>query len=48
MDRENPKGKILVVDDMPSSIDILRIALEKEGYNVFVATSGEKAPTRAT
>ena len=39
--------KILVVDDTPSSINMLSGILEGEGYQVFVATSGEKAIKRA-
>ena len=47
MDKENRTEKILVVDDTPSSINILSGILEGEGYQVFVATSGEKAIKRA-
>ncbi len=47
MDKENRTEKILVVDDTPSSINILSGILEGEGYQVFVATSGERAIKRA-
>lgn len=40
-------GKILIVDDMPASIDLLRSILEEEGYHVFVVNSGKKAINRA-
>ncbi|MFH1194849.1 MAG: PAS domain S-box protein [bacterium] len=39
--------KILVVDDTPSMIDVLRTTLENERYQVFIANSGEKAISRA-
>ncbi len=39
--------KILVVDDMPQNIDVVTELLQKEGYKVFIATSGEKAIKRA-
>ena len=41
------KGKILLVDDTPSTIEMVRSALESKGYEVFVATTGEKALKRA-
>ena len=44
-DRRN--GKILLVDDTPSAVGLVRTALENEGYVIFVATSGEKAIKRA-
>ncbi len=47
MVREDRKGTILVVDDSPPSLDVLRDTLEGEGYRVYVATSGEKALVRA-
>lgn len=37
------KTKILVVDDDPASVRIVRVALECEGYPVVVARSGEEA-----
>ncbi len=35
--------KILVVDDDPESVKIVKLALEYEGYQVLVATSGQAA-----
>jgi len=35
---------ILIVDDIPSNIDILRGILEKEGYIIFATSSGERVP----
>ena len=40
-------GKILVVDDTPSSIGLVSTALEGAGYTVFLASSGDKALERA-
>jgi len=45
----NPIGKklgglkILIVDDTPANIDVLDLFLEKEGYTISVAQSGETA-----
>ncbi|WP_289054679.1 response regulator [Carboxylicivirga marina] len=36
-------NKILIVDDTPSVIDIIREILMRAGYEVAIATSGEKA-----
>ena len=36
-------ARILIVDDIPSNLNILRKALESEGYNISVAPSGEVA-----
>lgn len=36
-------AKILIVDDTPANIDLLRALLMPEGYNIFFATSGEQA-----
>ncbi|OGC75854.1 MAG: hypothetical protein A2145_05115 [candidate division Zixibacteria bacterium RBG_16_40_9] len=38
-----PKPKILVVDDQPYILDLLSDFLFKEGYQVVLAESGEKA-----
>jgi DNA-binding response OmpR family regulator len=37
--------RILIVDDLPDNLDILRQVLEKVGYNVMLARSGEVALT---
>ena len=44
---ESKKNKILLVDDTPSEIGMVRTALEDQGYDVFVATTGKKAVKRA-
>ena len=36
-------SKILLVDDTPENLKLLRQTLETEGYNILVATSGETA-----
>jgi CheY-like chemotaxis protein len=38
-----PRPGILVVDDTPSNIDVLKNMLVTEGYQVKAATSGEQA-----
>lgn len=40
------KGTVLVVDDSPSTVTLVRATLEQAGYQVLVATSGEKALPR--
>lgn len=35
--------KILIVDDTPANIDVLDLFLEKEGYEISIAQSGESA-----
>jgi two-component system, cell cycle response regulator len=34
---------ILIVDDAPASLDVLRATMAQQGYQTFVATSGERA-----
>lgn len=36
-------AKVLIVDDSPANIDVLRNVLATEGYELFFAQSGEKA-----
>ncbi|MBF0122358.1 MAG: response regulator [Candidatus Omnitrophica bacterium] len=43
MSAEGIKKKILIVDDEPSSILILRSCLQKDGFEVFEATNGYEA-----
>jgi phosphoserine phosphatase RsbU/P len=40
---EAPPAKVLIVDDVPANLKILRDALRPEGYNILVAASGEDA-----
>ena len=40
-------GTILVVDDLPATISLVRTALEERGYDVLVATNGAEALQRA-
>ena len=35
--------KILIVDDSPSTLMLMKFSLEKKGYNVFEARNGEEA-----
>ena len=37
------ESKILIVDDVPANLDLLRQTLESKAYNIFVAPSGELA-----
>ena len=37
------KKKILVVDDEPYIVEMIKLRLEEEGYNVKTANSGEKS-----
>jgi two-component system, sensor histidine kinase and response regulator len=37
------RNKVLIVDDTPANIDVLRKTLAPEGYDISVATSGEAA-----
>ena len=36
-------AKVLIVDDTPANLRILRQALEPEGYSILAATNGESA-----
>jgi CheY-like chemotaxis protein len=46
MEEKSRKGTILLVDDTPPTIGVVKTALEEEGYEVFVATSGDKGIKR--
>ena len=37
------EAAILIVDDAPANLDVLRTLLAQQGYQTFVATSGERA-----
>ena len=41
-------AKILIVDDTPANLDLLRNILAPAGYQIFFATSGESALRVAT
>jgi two-component system sensor histidine kinase/response regulator len=40
---DDVEARVLVVDDIPSDVDLLSDTLSREGYDVIVATSGEAA-----
>ncbi len=48
IDCELKNAKVLMVDDTPANIDVLRKVLIREGYQLFFAHSGEKAIKIAT
>ena len=39
----NPKGTVLIVDDEPSTLDLLYHFLSHVGFNVLAAENGERA-----
>ena len=39
--------KILIVDDEPEMLEMIRFRLEKSGYTVFTATTGEECIKKA-
>jgi CheY-like chemotaxis protein len=41
------KSRILIADDRPSSRELLRLVLERSGYEVIEAEDGEQAVERA-
>ena len=43
MDINFKESKILLVDDTPTNLDVLRTMLEREGYSIGVAPDGETA-----
>ena len=38
-----PKGKILVVDDSPTQLNLMRSPFEENGFQVITASDGEEA-----
>ncbi len=42
------KKRILLVEDEPGNIDVMRLELEALGYEVAVATNGREAVEMAT
>ncbi len=47
MEEKKRHETILVVDDTPATIELVKTALEEGGYTALVATNGEKAIKRA-
>jgi two-component system cell cycle response regulator len=45
--RKGPKGKVLIVDDAPDTIEIIQKLLDYEGYDVITASTGEEGVKRA-
>jgi len=45
---EDSRAKVLIVDDQPNNLKILRDAIESEGYRIAVATNGQAALRIAT
>jgi two-component system, OmpR family, alkaline phosphatase synthesis response regulator PhoP len=43
----NPKGKILIADDEPDIVEIIRYNLAKDGYEVVTAKDGDEAIQKA-
>jgi two-component system cell cycle response regulator len=39
---KDPKGKVLIVDDAPDTLDIIQKLLSYEGYEVILASTGEE------
>ena len=44
---ESPKGKVLIVDDAPDTIEIIQTLLRYEGYEVITASTGEEGVKEA-
>ncbi len=44
---EEPKGKILIVDDAPDTLEIIGKLLQFEGYDVLTALTGEEGVEKA-
>ncbi len=43
----NAQGKVLIADDEPDILEILKYNLEKEGYQVSTAKDGNEALDKA-
>jgi len=41
------KGKVLIVDDEPDTLEIIQALLHVEGYNVIIASTGEEGVLKA-
>lgn len=43
---KNPKGKVLIVDDAPDTLEIIQKLLSYEGYEIILASTGEEGVKR--
>ena len=43
---KNPKGKVLIVDDAPDTLEIIQKLLSYEGYEIILASTGEEGAKR--
>jgi len=43
---KNPKGKVLIVDDAPDTLEIIHKLLSYEGYEIILASTGEEGVKR--
>ena len=43
---DKSQGKVLIADDEPDILEILKYNLEKEGYQVLTAKDGDEALDR--
>jgi diguanylate cyclase (GGDEF)-like protein len=44
---EKPKGKVLIVDDAPDTLEIIQTLLQFEGYEAITASTGEEGVKKA-
>jgi len=44
--RRDVKGKVLIVDDAPDTLEIIQKLLHFEGYDVAMASTGEEGVKR--
>lgn len=47
MEKQPPKAKILVADDDPAIVELIRVTLETHGYTVIPAYNGSEALRKA-
>jgi len=45
--KKDDKAKILIVDDVPDTVDIVQKLFKSEGHNVFTASTGEEGVRKA-
>jgi two-component system cell cycle response regulator len=46
--KEEEKARILIIDDIPDTVDIVQRLFESEGHEVFTASTGEEGVRKAT